>query len=360
MPPVYHFQNGLRFVAPYYYTYRTTVKGRWFDRSILEVFTEEFRDYDRGHYIKRIEEDNVQVIRKRKGKETVYKGKILMDLPLESGDLVIHKEHKHERPVSDTKIKIVHNDQNILVVDKPSGIPMHPVQGYLYNTLTEILKKDLSLKRLHPCNRLDKLTSGVVLLCKNVQSASFYQQMIQNRNFTKEYVARVDGKFPTIPCECSDDVVVIDAKRKSHGFCRREALTRFKLLKYSPILNQSIVLCKPVTGRTHQIRIHLRNLGHAIVNDPLYNPKLNNLLGNAKKIDLTTREGQEVVQNEHTQKRIDLLSGQKCPECGIDLYKEPDSKSLIMYLHALRYSSKNEQGELQCYETEMPQWTYIT
>ncbi|VEU19782.1 DEKNAAC100489 [Brettanomyces naardenensis] len=359
--PEYVFRNGLRIVEPYYHIYRTTVKGRWFGRTVLQVLTDEFRDYGQDHYVRRILDDDITVLRKKKGESEVteYKGTILMQLPLQSGDLFVHREHKHERPISDRKIEIIHNDRDLLVVNKPSGIPMHPVQGYLYNTLTEILKSELGLERLHPCNRLDRLTSGIVIICKNFESASYYQKSVQNHDFTKEYIARVDGKFPQALVECKDDVVVLDTKRKSDGLIRRDAETHFEVLKYSDSLDQSIVLCQPITGRTHQIRIHLRNVGHAIVNDPLYNPRLNHLLRHGGDVNFTTDRGIDTAEREQAKRRVSLQTGHRCPECGIQLYKEPDPESLSMYLHALRYTTKAENGEVLQYETPMPQWAEI-
>ncbi len=357
-PPEFVLRNGLRLVKPYYHVYRTTVKGRWFGRTALQIFTDEFRNYDREHYLKRILEDDIKVIRKKKGEKIVIRGSILLDTPLESGDLLIHKEHVHEKPILNREVDIIHNDKDILVVNKPSGIPMHPVQGYLYNSLTEVLKSRLNLPKLHPCNRLDKITSGLVIFCKNLKSASFYQTMIQEREFKKEYIARVDGDFSHSPTFCRNDILIIDTKKGAHGVKERTASTRFKFLRYSSKLKESIVLCSPETGRTHQIRIHLRDLGHPIVNDHVYNSKYRRVFSRPG-LDSDLSRNLDEIKEEQNQRRIAMYSGEKCHDCGINLYKDPDPESLVLYLHALRYTGHNTNGQLISYETGMPSWACI-
>lgn len=345
--PEYFFQDDLRLVRPYEKLRNTTVKGRWIGRTVLDVFTAEFRDYDRPQYESRIEQGKIQVLRKIKQEQYIYQGSELLDLPLKSGDRILHWEHEHEKPVTATSVEVVDSSPDLLVVNKPSGIPMHPTQGYYYNTLVEILKDSMGLSELHCANRLDKPTSGLCLLCKNSESASKYQSMIQSGQFKKEYIARVEGEFPEM-AECNEDIVLIDPKRGFvHGVTRKDAQTNFKRLKYSPSLDQSIVLCQPITGRTHQIRLHLQSMGHPIVNDTQYNPRLN---PNAVRTgDVESFKASQ----EYSELKRDSQRDGKCPVCSRSLYVLPVADSLMIYLHAFRYS-----GE-QTYETPMPAWSHI-
>lgn len=356
--PDFIIRNGLRFVKPYYHVYRTTVKGRWFGKTALQVFTEEFRNYDGEHYLKRIMEDDISVIRRKNKQNIEFKGSILLDTPLKSGDVIVHREHIHEKPILNREIGIIHEDKDLLVVDKPSGIPMHPVQGYLYNSLTEALKSKLNILRLHPCNRLDKVTSGLVILCKNFESASFYQTMVQEREFRKEYIARVDGDFSHSPLVCRNDVLIIDTKKKAEGVKKRTAITRFKFLRYNSRLKQSIVSCIPETGRTHQIRIHLRDLGHPIINDWVYNPRYKRAFSRSA-VESNLPKNLSEIQKEQDERRIAMYSGKTCSECGINLYKDPDPDSMVLFLHALKYTGHDRQGGIISYETGMPAWTNI-
>ncbi|KAL0274331.1 UNVERIFIED_CONTAM: hypothetical protein PYX00_006781 [Menopon gallinae] len=99
------------------------------------------------------------------------------------------------------------------------------------------------------------------------------EHQIRNRQVQKEYICRVEGDFPSEQVECSEPIEVVSYKI---GVCKvsskgKSCSTTFQKLNYSPGSNTSVVLCKPHTGRMHQIRVHLQFLGFPVVNDPLYN-----------------------------------------------------------------------------------------
>lgn len=99
------------------------------------------------------------------------------------------------------------------------------------------------------------------------------EHQIRNRQVQKEYVCRVDGQFPDEEIECQEPIEVVSYKI---GVCKvsskgKDCSTVFKRLGFNPNNNTSVVLCKPKTGRMHQIRVHLQYLGYPVVNDPLYN-----------------------------------------------------------------------------------------
>lgn len=159
----------------------------------------------------------------------------------------------------------------MLVVNKPSSMPVHPSGRYRFNSLVEILKHDLCISAsLGLINRLDRLTSGICILSVGGSNKHLHADM-DNKLFKKEYLARVAGHFPvgitTVekPLRLLDHklgvVVIDDAAGKT-------ATTTFELLRITG--KDSIVRCIPSTGRTHQIRVHLLHLGHPVANDPLY------------------------------------------------------------------------------------------
>ena len=83
-------------------------------------------------------------------------------------DIICHTKHRHEPPIPwhNDIIKLVYEDDEILVVDKPSGIPTHPTGNYYFNSLSEIIKQQLNMDSIWTCHRLDKVTSGVLVLAK--------------------------------------------------------------------------------------------------------------------------------------------------------------------------------------------------
>ena len=222
------------------------------------------------------------------------------------------------------QIQIAHIDENYVIVNKPSTIPVHPCGAYYHNTLIHILRKEHpELWPLNVVHRIDRLTSGLVLLARSSHSARKISMEIQEKTVSKCYLARVAGKFPSTYEEASkafsryklDQIGGTICKVESNN-CNnkdpstdtinygvrftisvpqrcldpkngiyenhqdgKEAVTTFQFLDVmeSPIkdkdyLRTSIVLCKPHTGRTHQIRLHLKCLGFPIANDPNYGP----------------------------------------------------------------------------------------
>ncbi|KND01530.1 RluA family pseudouridine synthase [Spizellomyces punctatus DAOM BR117] len=257
----YYFEKGLRKVKPYKFVYQTYAKGRWQGRPIIEVFAKEFQDKPRDYYEKAI----------CTGKILINNERISLDYVLRNGDLLSHSIHRHEPPISDQTVEIVYSDTDMLVVNKPSSIPIHPTGRYHHNTILHILRSpEFNYSNLFPVNRLDRLTSGLCLIARNKKRSQELMVEFQQRNVEKTYLCRVRGEFPTEEIICEEPILTVSHKLGVNTVSPegKECKTIFKRWSYNGLT--SVVECKPLTGRTHQIRVHLQYLGYPIANDPIY------------------------------------------------------------------------------------------
>ncbi|VVC36908.1 Pseudouridine synthase, catalytic domain,Pseudouridine synthase, RluC/RluD, conserved [Cinara cedri] len=259
----YYIENGLRKVYPYYFTFTTFTKGRWVNQNILDVFAREFRAHPAEEYERCI----------KTGSLTVNYQKVDTEYKLKHNDLLANVVHRHEVPVTNEPITIVHMDDDIVVVNKPASIPVHPCGRYRHNTVVFVLAKEHNLRNLRTIHRLDRLTSGLLMFGRTPRYARIMEAQIRNRQVNKQYVCRVEGKFPEQTIECNQPIEVVSYKI---GVCKvsnkgKSCSTTFQLVGYNEKTNISVVLCFPHSGRMHQIRVHLQYLGYPVKNDPLYN-----------------------------------------------------------------------------------------
>ncbi|TFY70093.1 hypothetical protein EVJ58_g33 [Rhodofomes roseus] len=182
--------------------------------------------------------------------------------------------HRHEPPVTSTPVRIVHHDKErgFIVIDKPGSIPVHAAGRYFRNSLVEILKNDFGFKKVYTINRLDRLTSGMMIIPLNATLATTLTQEFMDGTVQKEYVARCRGQFPEDEVTCEQPLLTIDRQMGLNVVHPegRPAKTIFKRLHYDADTDTSVVRCRPLTGRSHQIRVHLQYLGYPIANDPVY------------------------------------------------------------------------------------------
>ncbi|XP_071399948.1 pseudouridylate synthase RPUSD2 isoform X3 [Centroberyx affinis] len=178
--------------------------------------------------------------------------------------------HRHEPPVVGRPLEVLVDNGEVLVVDKPASIPVHPCGRFRHNTVIFILGKERGISELHTVHRLDRLTSGVLLFARTLEMSQKLDQLVRDRQLEKEYVCRVEGEFPESELICEEPILVVSFKV---GLCRvhpkgKECRTVFQRLSFNG--STSVVRCLPLTGRTHQIRVHLQYLGFPILNDPIY------------------------------------------------------------------------------------------
>ncbi|XP_027781623.2 pseudouridylate synthase RPUSD2 [Marmota flaviventris] len=258
----YYFEGGLRKVRPYYFDFRTYCKGRWVGHSLMHVFSTEFRAQPLAYY-----ENAIRAGRLHLNEEPVQD----LSIVLKDNDFLRNTVHRHEPPVTAEPVRLLAENEDVVVVDKPSSIPVHPCGRFRHNTVIFILGKEHQLKELHPLHRLDRLTSGVLMFAKTAVVSERIHEQVRDRQLEKEYVCRVEGEFPAEEVTCKEPILVVSYKV---GVCRvdpqgKPCETVFQRLSYNG--RSSVVRCRPLTGRTHQIRVHLQFLGHPILNDPIYN-----------------------------------------------------------------------------------------
>uniref|UniRef100_A0A0X3NRZ1 Pseudouridine synthase RsuA/RluA-like domain-containing protein n=1 Tax=Schistocephalus solidus TaxID=70667 RepID=A0A0X3NRZ1_SCHSO len=279
-PVKYYSDNGFRKVVPYYYTFTAFCKRRWVGQKLYDVLASEF-NFDSEEMIKH---------RMTHGQIKVNGSPVGLDYMLRDSDLVEHNVHRHELPVLDEEIKTVFEDDQLLVVNKPSSLPVHPCGQFHHNTLAKILYNERHISNLYVIHRLDRMTSGLILIGKTSESASKISSEISERNVSKYYVCEVEGKFKGPGQNASDPPtpVIVDqplgrlnqkmglnaVMPESEG--GKPSKTSFIRIVWRKPKNaadpgSSIVLCRPHTGRTHQIRVHAQYLGFPLVDDPLYN-----------------------------------------------------------------------------------------
>ena len=238
----------------------------------IDKYLSEKLDLSRSKIQKLI--DNKKVIVNNKFVSANYKIKM--------GDLIeVNDDLNYEINIEKENIPldIVYEDDDLLIVNKESGMVTHPAPGHYTKTLVNALlyKFDISTTTdIRPgiVHRLDKDTSGLMVVAKNEKTHEKLSKMIKNKEVKRHYIALVEGVIQhetgTIDAPIGRDqydrqkMAVTDINGK-------DSITHFKVLKRYK--NKTLVECILETGRTHQIRVHMKYINHPVVNDPIYNKK---------------------------------------------------------------------------------------
>ena len=192
------------------------------------------------------------------------------DKRINAGDLLSYAGRDAAEPTVDENYSVLYEDEFLLGINKPGNLPVHPAGIFYHNTLLSFLQKRYPMT-LHLLHRLDRETSGVVLLAKNPRIASLIQKNFDS--VEKKYIALVRGipdnnEFMVdMPLDV-DPSSGLEHKRAAFPGARQTARTEFtRLISFGGF---SLVKAVPRTGRQHQIRVHLQHAGFPIVGDKLY------------------------------------------------------------------------------------------
>jgi len=180
----------------------------------------------------------------------------------------------------DIPLKVVYEDEDILIIDKPAGLVVHPGNGHQDGTLVNALlfrEKDLANEedptRPGLVHRIDKDTSGLLAIAKNDEAFAFLSSQLSEHEMHREYYALVKGVIleddGKIDAPIGRDRIrpLRNAVDVEHG---KESVTFFHVIKRFHDSDCTLISCRLLTGRTHQIRVHMDYIGHPVIGDPLY------------------------------------------------------------------------------------------
>lgn len=241
--------------------------GERLDKAVTKLLIDKSRNY----VTQLIEQDLVTV----NGQSVKSSYKVRANDEIEVGDFEIEEVDVEPENIP---LDIVYEDSDVLVINKPVGLVVHPANGHYTGTVVNALLyhiKDLSgingVKRPGIVHRIDKDTSGLLLVCKNDFSHEKIAKQLENHSMYREYYALVNGVIK----ENAGKVIAPIGRDKLDRFKMavdnlggKDAVTHFQVIER---FNQYTLLSlKLETGRTHQIRVHMDYIGHPVEGDPLY------------------------------------------------------------------------------------------
>lgn len=222
---------------------------------------------------------------KKNGKIYLNNSNTCLWKTLEVNDLIElfidFEEDNSNIPSTKMNLNIIYEDEAFLIINKPTGIPVHPSMQHYSDSLSSGVKfyfDTLSFhKKIRPVNRIDRNTSGIVIFAKNEYIQEYLVREMKNKEFYKKYIAICNGIFVQ-----KQGTINLPISRKEGSIIERcidekgaPSITHYLVLSECVEKNYSIIECTLETGRTHQIRVHMSAIGHPLLGDTLYGNESN-------------------------------------------------------------------------------------
>lgn len=266
-----------------------------------KVVADEFTDYTRTQVSKWID-DGVLLVNGdvKKAKYKVHEGDVVTFTVPEPVVLDVRPQN--------IPLDIIYEDNDLLVINKPQGMVVHPAAGHPDGTLVNALMYHTKLSTINGIirpgivHRIDKDTSGLLMVAKNDKAHEALSADLKAKKNLRQYYALVHGEFTENKGTINAPLARSKADRKKQAVVAggRDAVTHFEVVKR--FVGYTLLRVTLETGRTHQIRVHMAYIGHPVAGDPLYGPK-KTLAGNgqylhAATLGLTQPTSQEAMQFE--------------------------------------------------------------
>lgn len=237
-----------------------------------KIVTSHFPDLSRSKIQKLIKDDLILV--NHMSTNSRYKVNVN-----DSIDVTLPDPVKVDLIPEEMDLDIVYEDQDVIVVNKPQGMVVHPAPGHEHGTLVNGLLAHSPLAtingELRPgiVHRIDKDTSGLLMVAKNDQAMLSLSAQLKAKTNQRKYLAIVHGNFKEESGKIDAPIGRSKKDRKKMDIVEdgRPAVTHFKVLER--FNDYTLIECQLETGRTHQIRVHMKYIGHPVAGDPLYGPK---------------------------------------------------------------------------------------
>lgn len=258
------------------------------NRTLTYEINSEYVGYSIDKYLKSqgYSSANITAIKKMPNNVVIDGEWVHMNRKLQPGEILtvnISEDNSSEKiPPVKMDLDIVYEDDDIIVINKPAGLPIHPSLNHYEDSMANGLAYYYEAQDkpfIFRCaNRLDKNTSGLTVIAKHLVSGNILSTMVKNREFHREYYAIVRGHLDepegTIdaPIGRVDDSIITRQVDFENG---ERAVTHYKVIDEKK--GHSLISIHLETGRTHQIRVHFKYIGHPLIGDHLYNPDFENM-----------------------------------------------------------------------------------
>jgi 23S rRNA pseudouridine955/2504/2580 synthase len=189
--------------------------------------------------------------------------------------LFITIDHTHKTCNKNLNIDILFEDDNLLIINKAAKIAVHSGSGNSFGIIDYIKFQRPDLSNLTLVHRLDKDTTGILIIAKNREALLSLQKKWEANLVEKRYIVLVDGIWPKK--KTTINAPILDSKLNGKRYMKvdpkgKPSITKFKVLRYYK--NKTLLFAWPITGRTHQIRVHTKHMGMPIVGDSKYNKNI--------------------------------------------------------------------------------------